>query len=136
MPNPGHLEDIAGQIRRIAMTSRERLMRALGREKPDRLPVSVHQWQGYHLDTYLGGITDLEAFQRFLQDLWKQASDAVAAGKTLRETLAAVELQYDEGYEVFSIPFVMKLDRDFVVRRAWEEASRAVSPAAVPVSSP
>jgi hypothetical protein len=60
----------------------------------------------------------------------------VAAGKTLRETLATVELQYDEGYEIYSIPFVVKLDRDFVVRRAWEEASRAVSPAAVPVSKP
>lgn len=82
------------------------------------------------------GREGLEAFQRFLQDLWKQASDAVAAGKTLRETLATVELQYDEGYEIYSIPFVVKLDRDFVVRRAWEEASRAVSPAAVPVSKP
>jgi len=86
-----------------------------------------------------GTVTDregLEAFQRFLQDLWTQASDAVAAGKTLRETLAAVELRYDEDYEIFSVPFVMRLDRDFVVRRAWEEASRAVLPAAVPVSGP
>ena len=33
------------------------MMRALHREKPDRLPVTVHQWQGYHLDTYLGGIS-------------------------------------------------------------------------------
>ena len=33
------------------MTSKERLMCALHREKPDRLPVTVHQWQGYHLDT-------------------------------------------------------------------------------------
>lgn len=86
-----------------------------------------------------GTVTDregLRAFQRFLQDLWTQASDAAAAGKTLRETLATVELQYDEGYEVYSIPFVVRLDRDFVVRRAWEEASRAVSPAVVPISRP
>jgi cyclase len=86
-----------------------------------------------------GMVTDregLEAFQRFLRDLWTQVSDAVAEGKTLRETLAAVDLQYDEGYEVYSIPFVVRLDRDFVVRRAWEEASGAVSPAAVPVASP
>jgi uroporphyrinogen-III decarboxylase len=45
------------------MTSKERMMLALNREKPDRLPVSVHQWQGYHLDKYLGGISDLEAFE-------------------------------------------------------------------------
>jgi len=43
-------------------------MCALHRGKPDRLPVSVHQWQGYHLDTYLGGISDLEAFIRFGMD--------------------------------------------------------------------
>ncbi len=50
------------------MTSKERMMRALNREKPDRLPVTVHQWQGYHLDTYLDGATPLEAFQRFGMD--------------------------------------------------------------------
>ena len=50
------------------MTSKERLMCALGRGKADRLPVSVHQWQGYHLDTYLDGISDLDAFQRFGMD--------------------------------------------------------------------
>ncbi len=43
------------------MTSKERLMLAINKEKPDRLPVTVHQWQGYHLDTYMNGISDLEA---------------------------------------------------------------------------
>jgi uroporphyrinogen decarboxylase len=46
------------------MTSKERMMCALRREKPDRLPVTIHQWQKYHLDKYLGGISDLEAFER------------------------------------------------------------------------
>jgi uroporphyrinogen decarboxylase len=50
------------------MTSKERMMCALSREKPDRLPVTVHQWQGYHLDKYLGGATPLEAFERFGMD--------------------------------------------------------------------
>lgn len=50
------------------MTSKERMMRALHRERPDRLPVTVHQWQGYHLDHYLGGISDLEAFAMFGMD--------------------------------------------------------------------
>ncbi len=45
------------------MTSKERMLLAINREKPDRLPVTVHQWQKYHLDTQLGGITDLEAFE-------------------------------------------------------------------------
>lgn len=46
------------------MTSKERLMRALHKEKPDSLPVSIHQWQGYHLEEYMGGISDLEAFKK------------------------------------------------------------------------
>ena len=46
-----------------AVTSKERMMRALRREKPDRLPVTVHQWQQYHLDTYMGGIDPLAAFR-------------------------------------------------------------------------
>ncbi len=45
------------------MTSKERLMLAINNEKPDRLPASVHQWQGFHLDEYMGGISDLEAFK-------------------------------------------------------------------------
>jgi uroporphyrinogen decarboxylase len=50
------------------MTSKERLLTALHRGVPDRLPVSLHQWQQYHLDKYLGGITPLEAFERFGMD--------------------------------------------------------------------
>ena len=47
------------------MTSKERMMRALNKEKPDRLPVSLHQWQKYHLDKYLDRMSDLEAFEKF-----------------------------------------------------------------------
>ncbi|MCL5103125.1 MAG: uroporphyrinogen decarboxylase family protein [Armatimonadetes bacterium] len=52
----------------MGLTSKERMMRALKREIPDRLPVAVHQWQGYHLNHYLGGISDLEAFKAFGMD--------------------------------------------------------------------
>lgn len=45
------------------MTSKERMMRALHREKPDRLPATVHQWQGYHLNRYMGGADALDAFR-------------------------------------------------------------------------
>lgn len=50
------------------MNSKDRMMCALHGEKPDRLPVTVHQWQGYHLDKYLGGATPLEAFRKFGMD--------------------------------------------------------------------
>ncbi|MDD8026394.1 MAG: uroporphyrinogen decarboxylase family protein [Acidobacteriota bacterium] len=43
------------------MTSKDRLLTALNREKPDRLPVTVHQWQKYHLETFMGGLDDLAA---------------------------------------------------------------------------
>ena len=46
------------------MTAKERMMRALRREKPDRLPVTIHQWQPYHLREYMGGCDQLEAFVR------------------------------------------------------------------------
>jgi uroporphyrinogen decarboxylase len=45
------------------MTSKERMLRALNLEKPDRLPATIHQWQQYHLDTYLGGMDALSAFK-------------------------------------------------------------------------
>lgn len=41
------------------------MLTALRREKPDRLPATVHQWQPYHLNKYLDGIDDLTAFRRF-----------------------------------------------------------------------
>ena len=44
------------------------MLTAINGEKPDRLPVSVHQWQKYHLDNYLDGISDLEAFEKFGMD--------------------------------------------------------------------
>jgi uroporphyrinogen decarboxylase len=50
------------------MKSKERMLRALARGKPDRLPVTVHQWQKYHLDIHLGGMSDIEAFGRFGMD--------------------------------------------------------------------
>ena len=45
------------------MTSKERMLCAIRREKPDRLPVTIHQWQPYHLNTFMGGMTDIEAFK-------------------------------------------------------------------------
>ena len=47
------------------MTSRERLLTALNRGQPDRLPGTIHCWQDYYLNTYLGGIDQYEAFRKF-----------------------------------------------------------------------
>lgn len=45
------------------MKSKERMLRALRGGKPDHLPVTVHQWQQYHLDHYMGGVDALTAFK-------------------------------------------------------------------------
>jgi uroporphyrinogen-III decarboxylase len=46
------------------MTSRERMLTALNRGVPDRVPVTIHQWQPYHLSKFMGGVSDLEAFRQ------------------------------------------------------------------------
>ena len=62
---------------------------AINQEKPDRLPVTVHQWQSYHLNKYLAGISDLEAFEKFGLDAQiqhfgeiGQTQDGTATSKT------------------------------------------------------
>lgn len=59
------------------MTSKERLMRALHGEKPDRLPVTIHQWQQYHLDRYMNGMDALRAFAATGMDAAIQYFEAV-----------------------------------------------------------
>lgn len=39
------------------------MLLALAKGRPDRLPATVHQWQKFHLEMYMGGVTDLEAFE-------------------------------------------------------------------------
>ena len=83
-----------------------------------------------------GPVTDREgirAFQRFLRELWSLAEQAAREGKSLAETQALPGLTADAGYGAIEVPFVFRLDREFVIRRAWEEATGAVSAAQVPV---
>ncbi|MFA6568682.1 MAG: uroporphyrinogen decarboxylase family protein [Victivallales bacterium] len=50
------------------MTSRERMLIALNNGRPDRLPCQVHGWMGYYLKTYLGGMDQWQAFEKFGMD--------------------------------------------------------------------
>ncbi len=45
------------------MTSKERMLTALRRGKPDRLPITIHQWQPYHLKNFMGGVDQLDAYR-------------------------------------------------------------------------
>jgi glyoxylase-like metal-dependent hydrolase (beta-lactamase superfamily II) len=78
-----------------------------------------------------GPVTDrarLLEFQRFIAELAEFASKSAAAGKSLDETLAAANFEHDGAFEKMSIPLLFKFDRDYVIRRAWEEASGSVKP--------
>jgi glyoxylase-like metal-dependent hydrolase (beta-lactamase superfamily II) len=80
-----------------------------------------------------GPVTDREGirgFQAFLRELWQLAGQAASEGLSLEQTqeLARRTMTSDAGFSVLAIPLVMSLDRDFVVRRAFEEATGAVRP--------
>lgn len=78
-----------------------------------------------------GPLSDREGMRRFhafLVELWERASAAAREGKSLEETLAATSLTQDAGYEAIGVPLLFRLDRPFVIRRAWEEATGHVKP--------
>lgn len=82
-----------------------------------------------------GPVTDragILAFQRFLSELWAVAELAAREGRPLDATLASAELREAEGYESVRFGPFAGPDRDFAVRRAWEEASGAVRAAPLP----
>ena len=81
------------------MTPKERMLVALSGGRPDRLPATVHQWQDYHLRTFMGGMTDVEAFHDVGLDAaitrspfvtrptpsWRVRSSTTAPGRTRHE---------------------------------------------------
>jgi cyclase len=77
-----------------------------------------------------GPVTDregLRAFQKFMRQLAGVGEQAARQGWSLDQAEHNAALDADAGYQVMSIPFVVKLDRAFVVRRAWEEATGKVA---------
>ena len=73
-----------------------------------------------------GPVTDragLREFQHFIRQLAELGAQAARAGLSLEETQARALLDADAGYGVIAIPFIIRLDREFVIRRAWEEAT-------------
>jgi hypothetical protein len=60
------------------MTSKERMLVALQGGTPDRLPITIHQWQPYHLQRHMGGMSALEAFRATGLDASMTAWDCLA----------------------------------------------------------
>lgn len=82
-----------------------------------------------------GPVTDragVERFQRFIRDLARVGAEAAAAKKSLEQTLVEADLVEDAGFEAMRIPFILNLDRRFVLRRAWEEATGTVRATPLP----
>ena len=69
------------------------------------------------------GIRD---FQRFIRQLWALGDAAAKAKTPLADFQKNAALTTDTGFESIAIPFVIRLDRNFVLRRAWEEATGTV----------
>jgi len=66
----------------------------------------------------------LAQFQRFMRQLAAVGASAKAQGLTVDATVRGAQLTEDAGYSPIEIPLVMALNRDFVIRRSWEEATR------------
>ncbi len=82
-----------------------------------------------------GPVTDregLRAFQSFMRELAEAGEQASREGWSLEEMEERADVDADAGYEVVSIPLVMRLDRQFVLRRTWEEATGHVNRVELP----
>lgn len=76
-----------------------------------------------------GDLTDrdgIKQYQTFLEQLAAIGRDAAENNKSLKETLATADLTADAEYEEITMIVPIGLDRDFVITRAWEEATGAV----------
>ncbi len=71
----------------------------------------------------LSDAAGLRQFQAFIRELAAVAANAAMNGKTKAETMASGALHADAGYEPIEIPLVTAQNREFVLGRAWEEAT-------------
>ena len=72
---------------------------------------------------------ELERFGDFISELWGVGRSAAAAGWSLDQTLENSDLPGIEMFEPTAMSRLMSHDRDYLIRRAWEEATGAVTPA-------
>ena len=83
------------------ITSKERMLAALNRDLPDRLPATVHQWQAYHLNHYLGGIHPTDAFRRFGLDAAVSVFDGLFPPSTPEWQIETEEIQLRGGQTLY-----------------------------------
>ncbi|MEP5766002.1 MAG: MBL fold metallo-hydrolase [Halieaceae bacterium] len=65
----------------------------------------------------------IRQFQDFMRELAELGAYAASIGGDLQDTLVNGRLSADAGYQPISFGPLLKLDREFVIRRSWEEAT-------------
>jgi len=76
-----------------------------------------------------GAVTDREGikqFQRFMTQLSDIGAASVVNSTSLEETIQSTDLTEDAGYQQIYLIVPTGLTREFVLRRAWEEANSAI----------
>ena len=71
---------------------------------------------------------ELRRFGDFIEGLWDVGRSAAEAGWSLDQTLDRAQLSGVELFEATAMSRLMSHDRDYLIRRAWEEATGAVTP--------
>src|SRR5258705_6169705 len=85
-----------------------------------------------------GPVTDREGlrqFQTFMRQLAEVGEQTVRNGWTLEQAEREAKVDADAGYQVLSIPVVMRLDREVAGRRAWEAATRTAQSIQLPAAT-
>ena len=77
----------------------------------------------------LTGREGLIEFQKFVANLAAVGRAAASNGWSLEETIARGDLTADANFEPMSLGPILNLDREFVLRRAWEETARGAEAA-------
>ena len=76
----------------------------------------------------LAGRSELRWFGSFITQLWDTGERAAAAGWSLEETLERTVLLGVDHFEPTMMSRLTSHDRDYLIRRGWEEATGAVTP--------
>ncbi len=71
----------------------------------------------------VSGRNEMLQFQRFMNQLAEVGRKAAAEGWTRKQTQQSAELTEDEGYRDVKMLVFTILDREFVLGRAWDEAT-------------
>ena len=82
----------------------------------------------------VGNPKDVAQFREFMVQLAQVSVRAEEERWTLEDTFESAQLDADAGYKPHGIPLLARLDRQFVLRRAWQEAAGCFGDGVVPAN--